>query len=159
MQQLLPPLSDEEYAALKADITKRGRNLVPIVKDADTGETVDGFHRERICQELGIEAVVVKWKFKDEGERHEIALLLNLLRRQLGPISWAEAFERLAETRGISSTGKHQEVSYAKLAQEVGVKPRTAHRRRRHGQRRRSRHVHRSLMDRRGTELGCPNKP
>jgi ParB-like chromosome segregation protein Spo0J len=51
--QFLPPLSAEEYAALKADIAANGVR-VPIERDEE-GEIIDGFNRAQICEELGIE--------------------------------------------------------------------------------------------------------
>ena len=42
--QLLPPLTDEEYASLKADIAAQGV-LVPVVLDAASGEVIEGHHR------------------------------------------------------------------------------------------------------------------
>ncbi len=47
----LPELSDEQYAALKEDIRKRGI-LVPVEKD-ENGAILDGFHRDRIARETG----------------------------------------------------------------------------------------------------------
>ena len=65
----------------------------------------------------------------------EEALRLNVLRRQLGPISWAHAFERLAEARGIGarlgSAGRPpvNADTVSALSRELGVNPRTARRR------------------------------
>ena len=56
--QLLPPLTEEEYAALKADIVEHGV-LVPIVVDADTGAIVDGHHRQRAWDELRAEGAEI----------------------------------------------------------------------------------------------------
>ena len=56
--QLLPELSAEEFAALKADIAAFGLR-VPIVVDAATGEVVDGHHRQRALDELRAEGVKV----------------------------------------------------------------------------------------------------
>jgi site-specific DNA-methyltransferase (adenine-specific) len=50
--RFLSPLTDEEFAALKADIARRGVQ-VPVEKD-EAGNVLDGFHRVRACQELGI---------------------------------------------------------------------------------------------------------
>jgi hypothetical protein len=55
--QLLPPLSDEEYRALKADITARGV-MVPIERDEE-GNVVDGHHRLRALGELRAEGHVL----------------------------------------------------------------------------------------------------
>lgn len=49
---LLPDMTDEEYAALRADIDAHGL-LVPIT--LYDGQVLDGRHRLRACRELGIE--------------------------------------------------------------------------------------------------------
>ena len=59
---------------------------------------------------------------------------MNLLRRHLGPVEWADAFRRLAEIRGVALGGKGGRPSgnrdtVSQLAAELGVTPRTAQRR------------------------------
>ena len=51
--QVMPGLSPEEYATLKADIAANGVRI-PIDVDEE-GNILDGFHRKQICDELGIE--------------------------------------------------------------------------------------------------------
>jgi len=80
--QLLPPLTDAEYAELKADIAKRGV-LVPVEYDEDEN-IIDGHHRVKACLELG----VIAWprlvrRGLSEDEKKSIALVLNLARRHL----------------------------------------------------------------------------
>jgi len=138
-QQLMPPLSPNEYEALKADIDKRGV-LIPILVDADTGDVIDGHHRLQACQELGKEVPRVEQRFANDEERKEHALILNLLRRHLGPISWAQSFEKLADIRGvplgqrgpkplISDNPDANSDTVSELAKEVGVLYKTAQRR------------------------------
>lgn len=133
--QILPPLTADEYAALKADIACRGV-LVPIELD-ELGNVLDGHHRQRAARELGLAEVptLVRTGLSEEAKR-EHALRLNLLRRRLGPVSWAEAFRSLAGVRGLGDrlggpggrpTGNADSV--AALAAELGVPPRTARRR------------------------------
>ena len=50
--QVLPPLTDEEFAMLKADVALRGV-LIPIEYDEE-GNILDGYHRVRACNDLGI---------------------------------------------------------------------------------------------------------
>ena len=80
--QLLPPLTDEEYGALKNDIGQRGV-LVAIEVD-EVGNTLDGYHRLRACKELGIKdyPAVVRIRL-NEDEKIEHSLKLNLSRRHL----------------------------------------------------------------------------
>ncbi len=80
--QLLPPLTEEEYEALKADIAERGV-LVPVECD-EQGNILDGYHRVRACEELGIrEWPSIVRVGLSEDEKIEHALRLNTHRRQL----------------------------------------------------------------------------
>jgi ParB-like chromosome segregation protein Spo0J len=98
--QLLPPLSDDEYAALKADIAAQGV-LVPIVFDADTGEVIEGHHRLRAWTELRAEGVKVPdypkqmVRFRDDDERLGFVVAANLFRRHLTREQRAELVVRL----------------------------------------------------------------
>ncbi|MGH9294103.1 MAG: ParB N-terminal domain-containing protein, partial [Acidimicrobiales bacterium] len=56
--QLMPPLSENEYGALKADIAERGI-VVPVVIDAGSGAIVDGHHRAKAWSELRAEGIRV----------------------------------------------------------------------------------------------------
>lgn len=133
---VLPPLPEEQYEALKADIARHGV-LVPVELDAATGEVLDGHHRVRACSELGLPfPPTIRRELASAEERTEHALRLNLLRRQLGPITWAQAFQRLCELRGIRlgqggdrrSTDSVSVGRADELARELGVTARTARR-------------------------------
>jgi len=131
--QIMSPLTVGEYTALKADIASRGVR-VPVVLDADTDEVIDGYHRLQACRELGIvDYPTIKRHFANDQERQEEALKLNILRRHLGPVSWANAFRQLCEVRGIrlGTQGRQEAKSdtVSVLAQELGVSGRTAERR------------------------------
>lgn len=80
--QVMPPLSADEYEALKADIAQRGVQ-VPVEYD-ETGHVLDGHHRIAICAELGIEnwPRLVRYGLTDEEKRRH-ARRLNLDRRHL----------------------------------------------------------------------------
>jgi DNA (cytosine-5)-methyltransferase 1 len=82
--QVMPPLSDEEYAALKADIGWNGVED-PIVHDEDL-VVIDGHHRVRACRELGVDMDAVPTKAVvglSDDEKREKAYKLNLQRRHL----------------------------------------------------------------------------
>jgi site-specific DNA-methyltransferase (adenine-specific) len=103
--QLLPELSAEEFAALKADIAAFGLR-VPIVVDAATGEVVDGHHRQRALDELRAEGVKVAdyrdvRAFGSDEERLAYVLGANLFRRHLDRKQRAELVAKLRE-RGWS---------------------------------------------------------
>jgi len=80
--QLLPDLTDEEYQALKADIAARGVQ-VPVERD-ETGAVLDGHHRIRACEELGItDYPTIIRTGMDEDQKRQHVLALNLDRRHL----------------------------------------------------------------------------
>ncbi|MGH9291604.1 MAG: DNA methyltransferase [Acidimicrobiales bacterium] len=118
--QLLPPLSDDEYAALKASIRAEGA-LVPIVIDAESGLTIDGHHRRRAIEELAAEGVKVTYRrevrhFADDEERVAFIVGSNLFRRHLSKAQRAEVVASLRE-RGWS---------LRRIGTTLGVDPTTA---------------------------------
>ena len=81
--QVMPPLTDDDFAALMADIQANGL-LMPVEVDEE-GNVLDGHHRLRACRELGIE-----WRGNGkvregltEAEKRRHALTLNIARRHL----------------------------------------------------------------------------
>ncbi|MGO9197459.1 MAG: DNA methyltransferase [Acidimicrobiales bacterium] len=129
--QVLDELDETTASALRDDIAKRGV-LVPIEVDED-GNVLDGHHRKRCADELGLDCPEIVRAGLTEEQKVEHALLMNLLRRHLGPVEWAHAFRRLAEARGIrlGTQGRQggKTDSVAVFAAELGVAPRTARRR------------------------------
>lgn len=80
--QFLPALSDEDYAALRDDIAERGV-LIPVEYDED-GNVLDGHHRVRACEELGIDTwPKVTRTFATEADKKTHARQLNIARRHL----------------------------------------------------------------------------
>jgi ParB-like chromosome segregation protein Spo0J len=81
-----PPLSDAEFADLKASIRKRGF-IGEIHVDANTGYIVEGVHRAKACQEEGVDPTPYfrKHTFKDEADKREFIAAYNLARRHLKP--------------------------------------------------------------------------
>jgi ParB-like chromosome segregation protein Spo0J len=86
--QVMPPLTEEEYAALKAAIAASGV-MVAVVKDAE-GHTIDGYHRERAWRELKEEGhavpdypVEVRSDLETEADKRDLAWKLNMQRRHL----------------------------------------------------------------------------
>lgn len=80
--QVMPNLTDDEYTELKNDIAERGV-MVPIEFD-EHGNVLDGHHRLKVCEELGIKdypKVIRAGMTEDEKRTH--ARKLNMARRQL----------------------------------------------------------------------------
>lgn len=124
----------EEYAALEADILKRGI-MFPVEKDED-GNTLDGHHREKIAKKHSLKCPTVVRRFKTEEEKREHVIKLNLARRHLEPYEWGLGFEKLLEAplkeaikkaaeEGAPTTEAKAQTICAKAA-EVGVSRQTA---------------------------------
>lgn len=79
--QVMPPLSAEEYTALRADIAVHGIR-VPIDVDED-GNILDGHHRAAISAELGIDCPTRLVAGLSEDQKHHHALAVNTTRRTL----------------------------------------------------------------------------
>lgn len=74
-----PEMEREEYDALKADIAKHGQ-LEPIVLDGEN-QIIDGRHRYKVCQELGIEPR--KKRYSGSQSVLDFVVSTNLHRRHL----------------------------------------------------------------------------
>lgn len=96
--QVMPPLSEQEYEALKEDIAENGV-LVPVVKDTD-GNIIDGHHRVWAYEELFAEGraaggyPVVERNGITNQEKRDLAWRLNMQRRHLNREQKREAIER-----------------------------------------------------------------
>lgn len=79
--QLLPALSAEEHAALRADIEAYGIR-VPVDVD-ENGQVLDGHHRKQIAASLGIHCPTRVVAGLTEEEKRHHALAVNAHRRML----------------------------------------------------------------------------
>lgn len=75
---IIPAMQDDEYQALKADIAANGQ-IEPIW--TYRGAIIDGRHRHKACQELGIQPKTREWN--GAGSLVSFVLGLNLHRRHL----------------------------------------------------------------------------
>lgn len=105
--RILPDLTEEEYEALKASIAEVGV-LIPIETD-ENGITLDGYHRVRACEELGIVdyPTITRPGLTEEEKRAHI-IELNAVRRHLTPAKMRELILLLRRdgrsTRSIAKT-------------------------------------------------------
>jgi ParB-like chromosome segregation protein Spo0J len=79
--QVMPPLGEEEYAALRNDIERNGI-LVPVLVDQH-GRILDGHYRVKIANELGIDYPREVREVADDNQAQDLALTLNMARRHL----------------------------------------------------------------------------
>ena len=81
MEQLLPPLSAEQFSALEGDILENGC-YAPIVVNEDM-VIVDGHNRFRICEKHGLPFKMLVFSFADLLEAKQWALDTQKGRRNL----------------------------------------------------------------------------
>jgi ParB-like chromosome segregation protein Spo0J len=87
-EKLLPKMSDEEFAELKASIETEGQHY-PIVANENL-EVLDGHHRLRACVELGIEPDFEVRRFEDKLVEKKFVIEANLRRRHLNSFQLVE---------------------------------------------------------------------
>lgn len=114
--QVMPPLTNDEYKELKADIAMRGV-MVPIEYD-EHGNVLDGHHRIKACGELGITIWprLVRIGLND-AEKRAHARALNLARRHLNQEQKRELIREQ-----LKDTPQHSD---RQIARELGVSPTT----------------------------------
>jgi DNA modification methylase len=98
---MLPEMTDAQYAALKAGIALHGQQ-VPI--ELFEGKILEGRHRERACRELGIKPKYQQWA--GDGSPEDYVISMNINRRHLSAsqlaalsVSFAEHFKSRAKER------------------------------------------------------------
>ena len=94
-EKLLPQMSSEEFAELKASIQTEGQHYAIIVNE--DLEVLDGHHRYRACLELGIDPDFEVRKFEDELLEKKFVIEANLRRRHLNNFQLVELAVPLLE--------------------------------------------------------------
>lgn len=79
--QIMPDLLPLDYESLKRSIVDHGVD-VSTIWDQD-GNLIEGWHREKACQELGIDCPREVRRFDTEADKYELVLRVNCRRRQL----------------------------------------------------------------------------
>jgi hypothetical protein len=127
--QVMPPLTDEERAALKEDILKYGVQ-VPVEED-EHGNVLDGFHRAEIVDELRREGHhvpdyprIIRLGLTTDQEKREHARRLNRHRRHLT----REQMQKVIDDQ-LKDTPQLTDVQIAK---KVGTSDKTVGKRRKH---------------------------
>ena len=87
-QKLVPEMPAPEFAAFKANIKERGQQY-PITVNSQ-GVILDGHHRYRACQALGIKCEFVEKNFHNELLEKLFVIDANLKRRHLNSFQRAQ---------------------------------------------------------------------
>ena len=112
---LVPPLSVSEYLSLKNSISKTGLRM-PIIINSDH-VILDGHNRDKICQELGIEARYEVIDFKDKLEEKSFVIETNLERRHLSGFQRIQLSFKLAEIE--SEKARLRQLSKLKVVKDT----------------------------------------
>lgn len=140
IERHLFPLKPEEYRALRVSIEREGVRE-PVVVWPQDGRLVlvDGHHRYRIAQELGLECPVAEREFDDLEEALDWADRNQLARRNLTDAQFAVAVGRIYERQKkaahrplkkedkMSSFSGH-DATAKEIAAELGINERTVRR-------------------------------
>lgn len=94
-EKMLPQMTQEEFAELKASIQTEGQHY-PIIVNEDL-EVLDGHHRFRACTELDIEPDFEVRKFDDKLLEKKFVIEANLRRRHLNNFQLVELAVPLLE--------------------------------------------------------------
>src|SRR5215208_3112471 len=86
---MVPKQSPEEYESLKQSIKEENGLYVPIIVNQNC-VILDGHHRYKACQELGIEPETVVKEFNNELDEQLFVVDCNLVRRQLNSFQRTE---------------------------------------------------------------------
>jgi hypothetical protein len=120
--QVMPPLTAEERAELKADIQANGI-VTPIPVDED-GNILDGHNRAEIAAELGIDCPrVVVTGLADDAAKREYALRVNILGRK----SISDKVRR-DKRRELHQLMRDRGQSIREIAKQTGSPVKTVHR-------------------------------
>lgn len=95
LREILPSLGQDDYSRLKESIEERG--IQESIKILPDGVIIDGYHRNKIAQELDIEDIPYEIKRLDKDEALELGISLNLARRNLSFEQKKEIIAKLRE--------------------------------------------------------------
>ncbi len=113
--ELLPPLSTQEYDALKASIKAEGIRI-PIVVDED-GNILDGFHRFKIDAKAPRKVL----RGLTEAEKMAFVFEANLTRRNLSVNQKKEAAKEMRKIANALRKENPKKNTQAKVAARLGV--------------------------------------
>ncbi len=123
---MFPALDAATEAALRESIRRFGV-LVPVVRDQH-GRTLDGHHRSRIADELGVKFRVDVVRVESDEQAREIAATLNTDRRQLDAGQRREIVAALrAQGHSLRAIAGAVGVSKSQVADDVAQVSTTGH--------------------------------
>jgi ParB-like chromosome segregation protein Spo0J len=120
-EKLLPKMTDEEFADLKASMQSEGQHYAIIVNE--DLEVLDGHHRFRACVELGIEPDFEVRKFEDKLLEKKFVIEANLRRRHLNKFQLIELGLPLLEIEKALAKKRQSEAGKTGRDTQLGIAP------------------------------------
>ncbi|MCW3996184.1 MAG: ParB N-terminal domain-containing protein [Candidatus Bathyarchaeota archaeon] len=120
-EKLLPKMSEQEFAELKASIKAEGQHY-PIIVNEDL-EVLDGHHRFRACSELGIEPDFEVRRFEDKLLEKKFVIEANLRRRHLNNFQLVELAVPLLEIEKALAKKRQIEGGKCGRSLQLGLAP------------------------------------
>lgn len=131
---MFPPMTPEEYEGLKADIKENGQQSpIMVLKEGDSEGgflVLDGWHRFRICKELGIAPIIKEWN-GECGTPDKFVASTNLHRRHLKTEDRARIAAKLvvggnvATSQAVGESGEKPRMTLGEAAAVMQVSKRT----------------------------------
>lgn len=112
--EIFPPMTEEEFAGLVADIKEHGQRDLIVLYD---GAVLDGRNRLRACQALGIEPRFEDWPNSEDPQTYVVSK--NLHRRHLNTSQRAMVAGRIANIELGQVGGGHPKTDTQKTASEA----------------------------------------
>lgn len=118
-KELVPPLSTEEYEQLKANIKNEGwrENEAILIWN---NKIIDGHHRYKICQELGINNFKVSKKEFETREEVKVWMINNQKGRRNLTDGWKWELARIKK-KILEERGREKQLSTLKKGEEKPV--------------------------------------
>jgi hypothetical protein len=116
--QEFQPLDLATFEALKASIKVQGV-INPVIVDQD-GDIIDGFHRMKACEELGVQCPTKTIRVRDDEDGRDLARQLNAIRRHLSLRERVEVINLLrSEGHSLRAIAKVAETSEATVRRTI----------------------------------------
>lgn len=103
LAEIFPPMADEAFAALVADIRENGLREAIVLHE---GKVLDGRNRYRACTEIGIEPITKPWD--QRGDALDYVVSKNLHRRHLDESQRSMVSARIANLKDGEKKRKNQ---------------------------------------------------
>ena len=118
LERILPPLPEPQMAELRRSIQDDGQQFPVLVNNS--GIIIDGANRYKICKSLGIEPVIKVVTIDEPTNRQQLAIKINLFRRQSNSfqriellLALEDSYKKAAKERQLSKLRNSRNIALA----------------------------------------------